>query len=258
MAVPACWQVRHRTLLSGLGRWTARDPLEYADGAALYRYSGNSPISAADPAGLASVDTAGTKGPRIVVDGTVLRERCGEGEVEGRCSFNFVVQRVPANCTPVLVQRVSNSWGCGKCSGEKCEEPREVRMPDYWEIVPLIRNGENAANYATKTNDDYARLTQPYPCVSGWQRGELRLFCLEDLSLSLPIPDGWSKDGGVAMLGGCNGSVSWGTWAGTSTEPSFWHETGKIKSSASRIMTFQANCCCAKPKADARCRKGDS
>lgn len=44
--------VRHRALLTELGRWTRRDPLGYVDGMSLYEYVSSYPIWISDPFGL--------------------------------------------------------------------------------------------------------------------------------------------------------------------------------------------------------------
>ncbi|MEQ9617524.1 MAG: RHS repeat-associated core domain-containing protein, partial [Phycisphaerales bacterium] len=50
--------VRHRVLLTDLGRWVQRDPEEYADGVAMYAYTAQSPIRYLDPSGLARCSIA--------------------------------------------------------------------------------------------------------------------------------------------------------------------------------------------------------
>jgi len=44
--------VRHRVLLTDLGRWSRRDPLGYVDGMGVYEYVGSRPIFSVDPSGL--------------------------------------------------------------------------------------------------------------------------------------------------------------------------------------------------------------
>jgi RHS repeat-associated protein len=46
------YHVRHRVLLSELGRWSRRDPIGYVDGTSLMDYVGSLPLSLADPFGL--------------------------------------------------------------------------------------------------------------------------------------------------------------------------------------------------------------
>ena len=59
------WDVRHRWLDSGLGAWSSRDPLGYADGAALYRVLQSRPLIAVDPLGLACNDSSWFEYPVI-------------------------------------------------------------------------------------------------------------------------------------------------------------------------------------------------
>jgi len=47
------YHVRHRVLLSELGRWNRRDPLGYVDGMSLYEYVESTPMLGLDPFGLA-------------------------------------------------------------------------------------------------------------------------------------------------------------------------------------------------------------
>jgi len=47
------YHVRHRVLLSELGRWNRRDPLGYVDGMSLYEYTSGNPSNATDYLGLA-------------------------------------------------------------------------------------------------------------------------------------------------------------------------------------------------------------
>ncbi|MBX3383100.1 MAG: hypothetical protein KF864_06285 [Phycisphaeraceae bacterium] len=49
----AQWHVRHRVLVSEMGRWNRRDPLGYVDGMSVYEYVGSMPVWATDPMGLA-------------------------------------------------------------------------------------------------------------------------------------------------------------------------------------------------------------
>ncbi|MCW5775676.1 MAG: hypothetical protein KIS87_04425 [Phycisphaeraceae bacterium] len=53
------YHVRHRVLLSELGRWNRRDPLGYVDGMSLYAYVGSAPIMASDPTGRAKIPGIG-------------------------------------------------------------------------------------------------------------------------------------------------------------------------------------------------------
>ena len=46
------WHVRHRVLVSEMGRWNRRDPLGYVDGMSLYEYVGSRAVEAVDPSGL--------------------------------------------------------------------------------------------------------------------------------------------------------------------------------------------------------------
>ncbi|MBX3410944.1 MAG: hypothetical protein KF859_13800 [Phycisphaeraceae bacterium] len=46
------WHVRHRVLVSEMGRWNRRDPLGYVDGMSVYEYVGSMPVVAVDPSGL--------------------------------------------------------------------------------------------------------------------------------------------------------------------------------------------------------------
>ena len=46
------YHVRHRVYHPTLGRWTARDPIGYADGGVLYAYSGANPVNYTDHSGL--------------------------------------------------------------------------------------------------------------------------------------------------------------------------------------------------------------
>ncbi|MBX3383159.1 MAG: hypothetical protein KF864_06585 [Phycisphaeraceae bacterium] len=46
------WHVRHRVLVSEMGRWNRRDPLGYVDGMSVYEYVGSIPMVATDPMGL--------------------------------------------------------------------------------------------------------------------------------------------------------------------------------------------------------------
>ncbi|MBX3382415.1 MAG: hypothetical protein KF864_02795 [Phycisphaeraceae bacterium] len=46
------WHVRHRVLVSEMGRWNRRDPLGYVDGMSLYEYVGSRAVVAVDPSGL--------------------------------------------------------------------------------------------------------------------------------------------------------------------------------------------------------------
>jgi RHS repeat-associated protein len=52
MAVNVDWHVRHRVLLSELGRWAKRDPAEYTDGSSLYSYIVSMLLANTDPLGL--------------------------------------------------------------------------------------------------------------------------------------------------------------------------------------------------------------
>ena len=45
------WHVRHRVLVSEMGRWSRRDPLGYVDGVGLYQYSASNVINGIDPDG---------------------------------------------------------------------------------------------------------------------------------------------------------------------------------------------------------------
>ncbi|MBL8881160.1 MAG: hypothetical protein JNG88_18790, partial [Phycisphaerales bacterium] len=45
------WHVRHRVLVSEMGRWSRRDPLRYVDGASLLQYSASNAVGAVDPEG---------------------------------------------------------------------------------------------------------------------------------------------------------------------------------------------------------------
>ncbi|MCC7388539.1 MAG: hypothetical protein IT431_07200 [Phycisphaerales bacterium] len=55
------YHIRHRVLLSQLGRWTKRDPLGYVDGVNLHHYA-SMPLRATDPLGLAIGDIGGGGG----------------------------------------------------------------------------------------------------------------------------------------------------------------------------------------------------
>ncbi|MBX3409514.1 MAG: hypothetical protein KF859_06465 [Phycisphaeraceae bacterium] len=46
------WHVRHRVLVSEMGRWNRRDPLGYVDGMSVYEYVGSMAVLATDPSGL--------------------------------------------------------------------------------------------------------------------------------------------------------------------------------------------------------------
>lgn len=46
------YHIRHRVLLSQLGRWTRRDPIGYVDGPSLYHVVASAPLLYVDPAGL--------------------------------------------------------------------------------------------------------------------------------------------------------------------------------------------------------------
>ncbi|MBX3384903.1 MAG: hypothetical protein KF864_15505 [Phycisphaeraceae bacterium] len=48
------WHVRHRVLVSEMGRWNRRDPLGYVDGMSVYEYVGSRAVVAVDPSGLVS------------------------------------------------------------------------------------------------------------------------------------------------------------------------------------------------------------
>ena len=48
----AQWHVRHRVLVSEMGRWNRRDPLGYVDGMSVYEYVRSMPVVATDPSGL--------------------------------------------------------------------------------------------------------------------------------------------------------------------------------------------------------------
>jgi RHS repeat-associated protein len=48
----AQWHVRHRVLVSEMGRWNRRDPLGYVDGMSVYEYVGSRAVVATDPSGL--------------------------------------------------------------------------------------------------------------------------------------------------------------------------------------------------------------
>ncbi|MEM7305643.1 MAG: RHS repeat-associated core domain-containing protein [Planctomycetota bacterium] len=52
-------QSRNRKTQTSLGRWTARDPLDYVDGVNLYQQTRNNPISRVDPFGLQGVPCPG-------------------------------------------------------------------------------------------------------------------------------------------------------------------------------------------------------
>ncbi|MBX3382416.1 MAG: hypothetical protein KF864_02800 [Phycisphaeraceae bacterium] len=49
------WHVRHRVLVSEMGRWNRRDPLGYVDGMSVYEYVGSMAVLATDPSGLVSM-----------------------------------------------------------------------------------------------------------------------------------------------------------------------------------------------------------
>ncbi|MBX3382461.1 MAG: hypothetical protein KF864_03025 [Phycisphaeraceae bacterium] len=46
------WHVRHRVLVSEMGRWNRRDPLGYVDGMSVYEYVRSMPVVGMDPMGL--------------------------------------------------------------------------------------------------------------------------------------------------------------------------------------------------------------
>jgi len=69
--------VRHRVLLTELGRWTRRDPLGYVDGMGLYAYVANRATNSTDPLGTDPWELVAPNAAPILVDETGGGGPCG-------------------------------------------------------------------------------------------------------------------------------------------------------------------------------------
>lgn len=84
-SVTGWYGFRNRDLIPSEGRWAERDPLGFAAGDTnLYRYVGNGPIYAVDPAGLDSVLLAGLLGAgQGLLDGAAMLGNAATGGLIG-------------------------------------------------------------------------------------------------------------------------------------------------------------------------------
>ena len=101
----SAWHVRHRVLVSELGRWNRRDPLGYVDGNSLVQYANDNPQENTDASGLRSVANCTRVSPVNCVERGCAVIRRGPGNYPASCGYLFPA--VPAN---VACQQMSGGY----------------------------------------------------------------------------------------------------------------------------------------------------
>lgn len=131
--------VRNRYLHSGLGIWTRRDPLRYADSKNLYSYCADSPVSCVDPTGRRGGPGSPARPPaRGPARGPVRGPRNPATKFPAYDPGGSALDRIWPDCPDYLRPRKTSSWfwtdpddgtvyrvecdiATGKCTRTKCE-----------------------------------------------------------------------------------------------------------------------------------------
>lgn len=176
MVGQSAWSVRHRLLISNLGRWARRDEAPIHP-TILYEYASSSPLTGRDPSGLANVQVvkcAVGQAAEPPPDNVDRAGPCGHGT----CPRRFEYRGPLCQKRGLFVADLHFTGFCEDCEGEFAQWDKtifELFVGSPTSSLPGYRSG----------CDTWDNAESPDTRFGNWQiEGAVRFYCEEDIEIA--------------------------------------------------------------------------